>query len=81
MIEWHKAKDELPPDNVSVLVSIVSIYGSYPEAFVCMAKLEKHDYTERDDHNMWRCMCDNTLSYIKDDDQLAYINLPEKDGD
>ena len=82
MIEWHRVSDELPPDDTFVLVSAVSIYGQYPEAFVGMAKLEKRDWAERDDRNIWRFMWDNTLTFIKDDDQWAYLNLPkpEKDG-
>lgn len=33
------------------------------------------------DENMWQCVHDAEVSWVNDDDQWTYINLPEKDGD
>lgn len=73
MIEWHKAKDVLPPCDTAVLVAITA--EGYISEEVAVAKLLKtHGYT------MWFNDC-LPWRYIEDTDYWAYINLPEKDGE
>ena len=38
MIEWHKAKDELPPCDTPVLVDGSETDGTYPEEYVNLMK-------------------------------------------
>lgn len=76
MIEWHKAKDELPSSGTPVLVAC-NCGGVYPENVMFVMKLAKDEYR----CVVWECLYDFAQSPIYDDDQWAYINLPEKDGD
>lgn len=78
MIEWHKAKDKLPPYYMPVLVA--SKYGKeYPEDIMLVMKMIAWE----NNRNMWKCAYDSTLSPIYDDDHWAIINQPKmgKDGD
>ena len=78
MIEWHKAKDELPLYDMPVLVA--SKCGEeYPEDIMLVMKMIAWE----DDCNMWKSAYDGTVSPIYDDDRWAIINQPkiEKDGD
>lgn len=78
MIEWHKAKDELPLYEMPVLVA--SKCGEeYPEAIMFVMEMIAWE----DDCNMWKSEYDGTVSPIYDDDRWAIINQPkiEKDGD
>ena len=70
MVEWHKVKDELPPEDTPVLVAGSETDGTYPEEYVHLMKMfVKH------------CPDGAEVSWVEDDDQWTYINLPEKDGD
>lgn len=80
MIEWNKVKDELPPYDVPVLVAGSETDGTYPEEYVHLMELFVKHWSDGDE-NMWRCVYDADVSWVNDDDQWAYINLPEKDGD
>ena len=73
MIEWHKAKDELPPCDTPVLVA-----GSEEEYVHLMKMFVEH--SPDGDENVWQCVWDLDVYDVYDDDQWAYINLPEKDG-
>ena len=78
MIEWRKAKDELPLYEMPVLVA--SKCGEeYPEAIMFVMEM----IVWEDDCNMWKSEYDGTVSPIYDDDRWAIINQPkiEKDGD
>ena len=80
MIEWHKAKDELPPCDTPVLVAGSETDGTYPEEYVHLMKIfVKH--SPDGDENVWQCVYDLDIYEVYEDDQWAYINLPEKDGD
>ena len=77
MIEWHKAKNELPLYEMPVLVA--SKCGEeYPEAIMFVMEM----IVWEDDCNMWKSEYDGTVSPIYDDDRWASINQPkiEKDG-
>ena len=51
-----------------------------PEEYVhLMQMFVKH--SPDGDENMWQCVYDAEISWVNDDDQWAYINLPEKDGE
>ena len=79
MIEWHKAKDELPPCDTPVLVAGSDTDGTYPEEYVHLMKMfVKH--SPDGDENVWQCVYDLDIYEVYEDDQWAYINLPEKDG-
>lgn len=80
MIEWHKVTDELPPYDTPVLVAGSETDGTYPEEYVHLMKMFVKHWTDGD-KNMWQCVYDAEISWVNDDDQWAYINLPEKDGD
>nr|DAU29852.1 MAG TPA: hypothetical protein [Caudoviricetes sp.] len=80
MIEWHKASDGLPPYDTSVLVAGSETDGTYPEEYVHLMKLFCKHWPDGDE-NMWQCVYDFEIEWVNDDDQWAYINLPEKDGD
>ena len=78
MIEWHKAKNELPLYEMPVLVA--SKCGEeYPEDIMLVMKM----IAWKNDCNVWKCTYDGTVSPIYDDDCWAIINQPkiEKDGD
>lgn len=71
MIEWHKAKDELPEEKKLVLLTYWDVNGDYTErTTVVCHRLE--DRWIRDDGYY-------TINNV--DDQWAYINLPKKDGE
>lgn len=80
MIEWHKAKDELPPYDTPVLVAGSETDGTYPEEYVHLMKMFVKHWPDGDE-NMWQCIYDAEVSWVCDDDYWAYINLPKKDGD
>ena len=80
MIEWHKVKDKLPPYDTPVLVAGSETDGTYPEEYVHLMKMFVKHWSDGHD-NMWQCVYDAEVSWVNDDDQWAYINLPEKDGD
>mgnify|MGYP006935438312 FL=1 len=80
MIEWHKVVDELPPCSKSVLVAGSETDGTYPEEFVHLMKMFIKHYPYGDEY-MWQCVWDADVYEVYEDDQWAYINLPEKDGD
>ena len=74
MIEWHKAKDELPPYEVDVLVC--DSLSGYTDVFVgCLEEDE-----DAEDGLIW-LGTDGSVGDALYNDQWAYINLPEKDGD
>lgn len=78
MIEWYKAKNQLPLYDMPVLVA--SKCGEeYPEAIMFVMEM----IVWEDDRNMWKSAYDGTVSPIYDDDRWAIINQPkiEKDGD
>lgn len=80
MIEWHKVTDELPPENTPVLVAGSETDGTYPEEYVHLMEMFVKHWPDGDE-NMWQCVYDAEISWVNEDDQWAYINLPEKDGD
>ena len=73
MIEWHRAKDELPPYDTTVLIA-VKVENRYVPEGVLNVRLVK-SYGD----NMWYGI--GAFVSVEEDDQWAYINLPEKDGD
>lgn len=79
MIEWHKASDVLPPCNTAVLVAGAETDGTYPEEFVHLMKMFVKHYSYNE--YMWQCVWDAEVYEVYEDDQWAYINLPEKDGE
>lgn len=75
MIEWHKARDVLPPYDIPILV-IKKLNGRYiPETVTRTRCIMAYG------DNVWWSGID--WQYVKGDDCWAYINLPEpeKDGD
>ena len=76
MIEWHRVSDGLPPYSVPVLVAC-KCGETHPEEVMFIMKAVK----DEDYHIVWECLYDYDQSPIYDDDQWAYINLPEKDGE
>ena len=54
--------------------------GTYPEEFVHLKKLFVKHWSDGDE-NMWQRVYGAEISWVVDDDQWAYINLPKKDGD
>lgn len=81
MIEWHKAKDELPPYEMPILVA--SKCGKkYPEEIMFVMQM-----IARNDNgnicNMWEWVYNNAVFPIYEDDRWAIINQQkiEKDGD
>ena len=73
MIEWHKAKDKLPPYNTSVLIAVKAEDRYVPEGVLNVRFVKAYGDDVWYGIGNWR--------YVEDDDQWAYINLPEKDGD
>ena len=70
MIEWHKAKDELPEERKTVLLAYWDVNGCYNEkTMVVCHRVEDRWIYDREYYTI-----------NNDDDQWAYINLPEKDG-
>lgn len=76
MIEWHKASEELPKYGESVFVAEKTPYDEYLEDSIYVARL----FCENNE-NVWSR--GNYIYWISDDDQWAYVNLPnpKKDGD
>ena len=73
MIEWHKAKDELPPYDTTVLIA-VKVKNRYVSEGVLNVRLVKA-YGD----NVWYGI--ENWRYVEDNDQWVYINLPEKEAD
>lgn len=71
MIEWHRAKDILPEEKKLVLLTYWDVNGDYTErtTVVCHRLEDRWIYD------------DGYYTVNNVDDQWAYINLPEKDGD
>lgn len=80
MIEWRKIEDELPPYDTPVLVASSETDGTYPKEFVRLMKMFVKHRKYRDE-NMWQGVHDAEIDWVYKDDQWAFINLPEKDGD
>jgi hypothetical protein len=76
MIEWHKVTDELPPYDTTVRIA-VKAEDRYASKNILKARLLKAF-----GDNVWYGIGDwRYVRYVEDNDQWAYINLPEKDGD
>lgn len=74
MIEWHKAKDELPPIGKTVIVAMSNYFDQYVEGLVCIMKYDGDGHWKYYESEI---ECVGVLQT----DCWAYINLPEKDGD
>ena len=70
----------MPPCDTPVFVAGSETDGTYPEEYVLLMKMYvKH--SPDGDENVWLCVYDLGIYEVYEDDQWAYINLPEKDGD
>lgn len=80
MIEWHKAKDELPPWHKYVL--ICDYWSNYKDIY--MAELDEYVYDDEDEtikELQWFGSNGSIGDVDVEHDYWAYINLPEKDGE